>query len=121
MKKQRLMLNHSKTEFIAFSKNSKLEETKRNHLLIGNYKIPNVDCLKYPDKYLDCTLCFQEDLKQLLRKMATGIKTLNFISRQFPEQTRLLLLNAFAISHLHYSGLCWPAQKTPAFLLWRNN
>ena len=32
--KHRLMLNHSKSEFITFSKKSKLEETKRNNLLI---------------------------------------------------------------------------------------
>ena len=38
--KRRLMLNHSKTEFITFSNKSKLEETKRNNLLIGDYKIP---------------------------------------------------------------------------------
>ena len=45
--KQRLMLNRSKTEFITFSKKCKLEETKRNNLLIGNYKIPKVNCVKY--------------------------------------------------------------------------
>ena len=52
--KHRLMLNHSKTELITFSTKSKLEETKRNNLLIGNYKIPNANCVKYLGKYLDC-------------------------------------------------------------------
>ena len=53
--KHRLMINHSKTEFITFSKKSNLEETKRNNLLISNYKIPNVNCVKYLGIYLDCT------------------------------------------------------------------
>ena len=113
--KHRLMLNHSKTEFITFSKKSKLEETKRNNLLIGNYKIPNVNCVKYPGIYLDCTLNFQEELKHVLRKMATGIKTLKRISRPLPEQTRLLLLNALVISHLHYSGLLLASSKNNCF------
>ena len=73
------MLNHSKTEFITFSKKSKLEETKRNNLLIGNYKIPNVNCVKYLGIYLDCRLNFQEELKHVLHKMATGLKTLKRI------------------------------------------
>ena len=100
--KHRLMLNHSKTEFITFSKKPKLEETKRNNLLIGNNKIPNINYVKYLGIYLNCTLIFQEELKHALRKMATGIKTIKRISRPFPEQTRLLLLNALVISHLHY-------------------
>ena len=86
-------------------KKSKLEETKRNNKLIGNYKIPNVNCVKYLGLYLDCTLNFQEELKHVLSKMATGKKTLKRISRSFPEQTILLLLNALVIIHLHYSGL----------------
>ena len=95
------MLNHSKTKFITFSKKSKLDETKRNNFLIGNFKIPNVNCVKYLGIYLDCTINFQEELKHVLRKMATGIKTLKLISRPFPEQTRLLIVNASVMSHLH--------------------
>ena len=109
------MLNHTKTDFITFSKKSKLEETKRHHLLIVNNQILNVNCVKYPGIYLDCTINFQQDSKHVLRKLATGIKTLNFISRQFPEQTRLLLLNALVISHLHYSGLLLASTKNSCF------
>ena len=79
------MLNHSRTEFITFSKKSKLEETKTNNLFIGNYKIPNVNCVKYLGIYLDCTLNFQKELKHVLRKMATGIKTIKCISCPFFE------------------------------------
>ena len=67
------MLNHSKTEFITFSK----IKSRRNNLLIGNNKITNVNCVKYLGIYLDCTLNFKEELKHVLHKMANGIKTLN--------------------------------------------
>ena len=105
------MLIHSKTEFIKFSKKSKKEETKRNNLLIGNYKIPNVNCVKCLRMYLDCTLNFQEELKHVSRKLATGIKTIKRISRPFPEQTRPLLLSTLVISHLQYSGLLLSSSK----------
>ena len=48
--------------------------------------------------------------------MATGIKTLKRISRPFPEQTRLLLLNALVISHLHYSGLLLASSRNNCFI-----
>ena len=114
------MLNHSKTEFITFSKKSKLEETKRNNLLIGIYKIPDVNRVKYLGIYLDCTLNFQEELKHLLRKMATVIKTIKCISRPFSEQTRLVLLNTLVISHLHYSGLLLASSKNNCFITLEN-
>ena len=117
----RLMLNHTKTEFITYSKKSKLEETKKNILFIGNYKIPNVNCVKYLGIYLDCTLNFQEELKRVLCKMATGIKTLKHISRPFPQQTRLLLLNSLVTNHLHYSSFLPASSKNTCFTNLRNN
>ena len=48
--------------------------------------------------------------------MATGMKTLKRISRPVPEQTRLLLLNALVISHLHYSGLLLVSSKNNCFI-----
>ena len=48
--------------------------------------------------------------------MATGIKKIKRISRPFPEHTRLLLLNALVISHLHYSGLLLASSKNKCFI-----
>ena len=48
--------------------------------------------------------------------MATGIKIIKRISRPFPEQTRLLLLNALVISQLHYSGLLLASSKNNCFI-----
>ena len=56
--KHHLNLNHSNTEYIILhyitSKKIKLEETKNNHLLIGNHKTLNFNFVKYLGIYLDC-------------------------------------------------------------------
>ena len=44
--KHHLNLNHSNTEYITLSKIIKLEETKINHLLIGNHKTLNFNFVK---------------------------------------------------------------------------
>ena len=48
--------------------------------------------------------------------MATGIKTLERILRPFPQQTRLLLLNALVTSYLHYSDLLLASSKNNCFI-----
>ena len=113
--KHRLMLNHSKTEFITFSTKSKLEETKRNNLLIGNYKIPNVNCVKYLGKYLDC-IKFSRRTKTRITQNGYRKKTLKIISLPFPDQKRLLLLSALVIIHLHYSGFLLASSKNYCFI-----
>ena len=52
--------------------------------------------------------------------MATVIKTIKRISSPFPEQTRLVLLNALVISHLHYSGLLLASSKNNCFITLEN-
>ena len=61
--------------------------------------------MKYLGVYLDQNLKFQDEVKNTLRKMATGIETLYAIRDIFPIATRLLLLNALVLSHLHYSAI----------------
>ena len=56
--------------------------------------------------YLNQSLLFQEEIEDILRKKACGIKTLYSIRDFFPETIRLLLLKALLISHLHYRILC---------------
>ena len=113
-KKHRLMLNNSKTEFITFSKKSKLKETKRNNLLIDNYKIPNVKCVKYIGIYLDCI--FKLSRRTKTRITQNGYRDKNIISRPFLEQTSLQLLNALVISHLHYSVVFLASSKNNCFI-----
>ena len=61
--------------------------------------------MKHLGVYLDQNLKFQDEVKNFLRKMATGIKTLYAIRDIFPTATQLSLLNALVLSHLDYSAI----------------
>ena len=100
-----LTINTDKTEFIIFSKPSNNSRMRNRQLNIRSEVIKTSDCIKYLGVYLDQNLTFQCEVKNLLQKMAAGIKTLYAIRDLFPEKTRLLLLNALVISHLHYSAI----------------
>ena len=52
--------------------------------------------------HIDCNLSFDEEIKNVLRKTAVGIKVIYSIKNIFPEKTRSALLNALVLSHLHY-------------------
>ena len=61
--------------------------------------------VKYLGVFLDRNLTYQDEVKNLLMKMACGIKTIYSVRDLFPEKTHFLLHNALVISHLHYSSV----------------
>ena len=61
--------------------------------------------VKYLGVVVDQFLTFQDEIKRILRKMACGIKTLQSIKKPLPVKTRLLIMNALVISHLHYPAI----------------
>ena len=61
--------------------------------------------VKYLGVFLDQNLTYQDEVKNLLMKMACVIKTIYSVRDLFPEKTRFLLLNALVISHLYYSSV----------------
>ena len=67
--------------------------------------LSNKDSVKHLGVQLDQNLNYQNELKNLLRKMACGIKTIYCVRDFLPTKTRLLLLNALVISHLHHSSI----------------
>ena len=92
-------VNESKTEFIIFGapKSNKIEEIVVNGCTILEKKV-----VKYLGVHIDCNLSFDEEIKNVLRKMAVGIKVIYSIKNIFPEKTRSALLNDLVLSHLHY-------------------
>ena len=96
-----------KTEIMVFSKPSKNETVEHLKLQVKDQIIQTSSCVKYLGVYLDryLTFPFQNEIKNILRKMATGIKVIYNLQNIFPENTKLLLLNALVISHLHYSAI----------------
>ena len=100
-----LTINADKTEFICFCKPSKNDFARNLTLKIKNQIINTSITVKYLGVSLGQNLKFQDEVKNILRKMATGIKTLYGIRDTFPIATRLLLLNALVLSYLHYSAI----------------
>ena len=72
---------------------------------VENQRIKTSTTKKYSGVYLDQNLKFQDEVKNILRKMATGIKT-SYATRDISlTATRLLIINALVSSHLHYSAI----------------
>ena len=101
----RLNLNDKKTEFIIFCRKAMNNLTKNIKMRVNNHYIEHKTTVKYLGLYLDQNLTYEAEVKNLLKKMACGIKTLHSLKDFFPEKTRLSLLNALVISHLHYPAL----------------
>ena len=101
-----LTINANKNEIICFCNSSKKNKFAGSHTIkVKNQIINTSTTVKYLGVYLDQNLNFQDEVKNILRKMATGIKTLYAIRDIFPTATRLLLLDALVLSHLHYSSI----------------
>ena len=71
-----LTISAEKTEFIIFSKLSKNETVEHLKLQVKDQILQTSSCVKYLGVYLDRNLTFQNEIKNILRKMATGIKVL---------------------------------------------
>ena len=99
----KIQLNSSKTEFILFSHNRTLGESES--LKIGNKNITESKSVKYLGVHIDKNLCFQDEVKHLLKKKAHGIKTIYNLRNRIPTFLMKTVLNAFVISHKHYSLL----------------
>ena len=100
--KSQLVVNKQKTEYIVFSTRKSLTNTVLN---VDNERIAESNSVKYLGVIIDSKLKFDGELKKILQRMACGINVLNTLSKNLPEKTKVLLLNAIVISHLHYSTL----------------
>ena len=88
--------------------------TKRNSLFFGSTESKdmsvNIDGQKIKEKteakYLGVTidkkLTFQSELKNILRIMAQGIKSIYTLRNCVPESFKKTLINSLVISHLQY-------------------
>ena len=100
-----LTIKADKTEFICFCKPCKNDFARIHTLKVKNQIINTSTTVNYLGVYLDQNLKVQDEVKNILRKMATGIKTLSATRDTFPIAPRLLLFNALFLSHLHYSAI----------------
>ena len=103
--KSQLVVNKQKTEYIVFITRKRLTNTV--YLDIDNERIAESNSLKYLGVIIDSKLKFDGEVKKILQGMAWGKKVLNSLSKSLPEKTKILLLKALVISHLHFSALFW--------------
>ena len=73
-------------------------------MVVDNVVIDEKEAIKYLGVHIDRLLNFQEETKHILNKMAASIKTIYEIKRTIPDNMKKLILNAFVLSHLHYSA-----------------
>ena len=100
--KSQLVVNKQKTEYIVFSTRKRLTNTLLN---FDNERIAESNSVKYLGVIIDSKIKFDGEVKKILQRTACGIKVLNTLSKSLPEKTKILLLNAIVISHLHYCAL----------------
>ena len=102
---RRLNINAKKTEFIVFCEPSKNASIKNVALQLHSHSIKQKECVKYLGVQLDQNLNYQNEVKNILRKRACGIKTIYCVRDFLPTKNILLLLNALVISQLQYSSI----------------
>ena len=96
-------MNPPKTEFILFIRNRNF--SKSESIKIGNKIITESKSVKFLGAHIEKNFSFQDEVKQFLKKMARGIKTLYILRNRIPTFLMKTVMNAFVISHLHYSLL----------------
>ena len=94
-----------KTELIVFSKKHSRKKDEKYTITLDDKIIEEKTNVKYLGVVLDQFLTFQHEIKNILRKMACEIKTLQSIKKPLPVKTRLLIMHALVISHSHYPAI----------------
>ena len=110
-----LNLNASKTEFITFSRKNDKRCTELQTVTIGKTHVNKVNACKYLGVTIDEHLSFGPQDKNVLQKMAMGIKTIDTIKKQVPTTTLIMLLQPLVLSHLSYPALLLPSVPTASF------
>ena len=94
-----------KTELILLSKKHSRKKDEKYTITLDDKIIEEKANVKYLGVVLDQFPTFQDEIKKILRKLACEIKTLQSIKKSLPVKTRLLIMNALVISHLHYPAI----------------
>ena len=100
-----LNLNASKTQFITFSRKNDTRSTASEIIAIGRTNVKKKNRCKYLGVTIDKHLSFDLQVKQVLQKMAMGIKTIDAIKNQLPKTTVAMLLQPLVLNHLSYPAL----------------
>ena len=98
-------VNADKTDLLILNKPIHNTLTEKKSIKVSNESIIPSSNIKYLGVILDRNLTFQDEVKSILQKMAFGIKTINSIKNCLPINTRLLLMKAIIVTHIHYPAV----------------
>ena len=110
-----LNLNASKTQFITFSRKNDTRSTASEIIAIGRTNVEKKNRCKYLGVTIDNYPSFDLQVKQVLQKMAMGIKTIDAIKNQLPTTTLTILHQPIVLSHLSYPALLLPSVSVASF------
>ena len=102
----------NKTEFICFCSPSKNDFARNHTLKVKNQIVNTLTTVKYWGVYLNQNLEFQDELKNILWKIATGIKTIYAIRNIFHCDT---IINTQCFSFKSPTLFCYPI----TYYLWK--
>lgn len=100
-----LTLNVDKTQFLILCKKNQNKFHKNVTITVNGEQIEQVNEAKYLGVTIDKNLTFDSQVKNVLKKMAMGIKTIYCIRDFVPQRTRNILLQALVLSHFTYSAI----------------
>ena len=105
-KANKLSLNIKKTNFMVFGKR-KTVNRRKIQLKIDGVEIDQATQTKFLGVYIDNKLNWDEHVRQITKKVATGIWILKKACPKLNSKTSLMLYNAFIQSHLAYCIIVW--------------
>ena len=98
-----MTLNASKTDFIRFSGTRTTDDNCQLNVENSNIKLKSE--VRYLGVIIDNNLNFQSQVKNVLKKMAIGIKTIQTIRNNLPKKCLKVLLQSLVLSHFDYCNI----------------
>ena len=74
-------------------------------LNVENERVAESNSVKYLEAIMKSKLKFVGEVKNILQRLACGLKVLNTLSKILPEKRKVILLEEIVISRLDYSAL----------------
>ena len=99
-----LQANPNKFQLITFSKNVNIDQME---VKVGNAIILSEPTVKLLGVQIDNTLNFNLHITQLCRKAGFKLNALARLSKSLDFQGKMMLFNAFILSHFMYSPVVW--------------
>jgi len=101
-----MIVNHSKTELILFTKKCELPTTKIE-LEVGNTKITSINSIKALGITIDKNLDWNSHINALQRRFSTMMSGLRIIARKLDQSQMLKVVTSQVFSILYYSSQVW--------------